>query len=112
VIQQQTDTYIRICMKTWLLCESCIHAESLSSLPRFELVKECNQCAKACFALVSRLVSQNEDMGDLVMDCVLECRQCARTCEKYGHENDIEFCGITCSLCAETLKHLAVFSLN
>jgi hypothetical protein len=112
VIQQQADTYIKICMKTWLLCESCIHAESTSSLPRHDLVNECSECAKACFAVVSRLVSQNEDMGNLVFNCLLHCRRCANTCEKYEYENDIEFCGDTCRMCAEAVKELPIFSLN
>jgi hypothetical protein len=113
VIQQhQTDSYIKICMKTWLLCESCIHAESTSTTPRYDLIKECSDCAKACFAVVSRLVSQNEDVSDLILNCVLHCRQCAQECDKYKYENDIEFCGDTCGICADEVKNLASFSLN
>jgi hypothetical protein len=112
VIQQQTDTYIKVCMKTWLLCESCIHAESTSPSPRYDLVSECRECAQACFAVVSRLVSQPEDMDDLVFKCLLHCRQCASECGKYKYEDDIEFCGEICCVCADTMKELAEFSLN
>jgi hypothetical protein len=112
MIQQQTDSYIKICMKTWLLCESCIHAESSSKFPRYDLIKECSECAKACFAVVSRLVSQADDLGDLVFNCLLHCRQCADECAKHFEEDDISLCGDVCEVCADKMKDIAVFSLN
>lgn len=110
--QQLTDNYIKICMKTWLLCESCIHAELNSEAPRYDLVDECSQCAKSCFAVVSRLVSQADDMGDLVLNCILHCRQCAGTCAQYSDESDIELCGDVCETCGNALIDIAEFSLN
>ncbi|MBC7946910.1 MAG: hypothetical protein H7Y42_03450 [Chitinophagaceae bacterium] len=99
-------------MKTWLLCESCIHAESSNDYPRYDLIRECSECAKACFAVVSRLVSKADDLGDLVFNCLLHCRQCSEECLKYNGEEDIELCGDVCEVCGNTLKNIAVFSLN
>jgi hypothetical protein len=116
VIRQKTDTYIKICMKTWLLCEASVRAELTSISPRQTLVKECSDCAKACFAVVNRLVSNAGDVGGLVLNCLLHCRQCSMECEKYHKEEDIQFCGIVSNICADSLKDIfketAVFSLN
>jgi hypothetical protein len=112
MIQSSTDSYIKICMKTWLLCESCIHAESNMPDPRYELISECSECAKSCFAVVSRLVSQADELGDLAINCVLHCRQCANECQKYDNETDLLICADVCSICAELIKKLATFSLN
>ena len=112
MIRQKTDQYIKICMKTWLLCEASVRAELRASSPRQNLVKECSECAKACFAVVTRLASNGDDAGGLVFNCLLHCRQC----EKYPKEEDIQFCGIVSNICADSLKNMAkemaVFSLN
>lgn len=113
MIQQQTiDQYIKVCMKTWLLCEASVHAEAASTSPRYKLVKECSDCAKSCFAVVSRLVSDAGDLGDLVLNCLLHCRQCSNECSKYPGEQDLQFCGMVSSICADTLKEIAVNQLN
>jgi len=109
---QTTDQYIKVCMKTWLLCEASVHAESASNSPRYNLVEVCSECAKACFAVVSKLVSNASDLGDLVLNCLLHCRECSNECEKYPGEEDIQFCGIVSSICADTLKEITVFQLN
>ncbi len=109
---QTTDQYIKVCMKTWLLCEASIHAESTRRSPRADLVKECSDCAKACFAVVSRLVSEAGDLGNLVLNCLLHCRQCSNACAKYKNEEDIQFCGIMSSICADTLREITVLDLN
>lgn len=109
---QTTDQYIKVCMKTWLLCEASVHAESNSTSPRYDLVQACSECAKACFAVVSKLVSNASDLGDLVLNCLLHCRQCSNECEKYPDEEDIQFCGIVSSICADTLKEITVLQLN
>ena len=109
---QATDQYIKICMKTWLLCEASVHAENTSSTPRHNLVKECSDCARACFAVVSKLVSNAADMGDLVLKCLLHCRQCSRECACYPMEDDIQYCGIVSSICADALKDIAILELN
>lgn len=113
MIQQQiTDQYIKVCMKTWLLCEASVHAESTSKSPRYNLVKECSDCANACFAVVSKLVSDADDMGNLVLNCLLHCRQCSIECAKYPGEEDIQYCGMVSSICADALKEIAVRQLN
>jgi hypothetical protein len=103
-------------MKTWLLCEASLHTELTTSSPRQTLLKECNDCAKACFAVVTRLVSNAGDIGGIVLNCLLHCRQCSMECEKYPNEEDIQFCGIVSNICAEGLKDMAkemdVFCLN
>ncbi len=110
--QQTTDQYIKVCMKTWLLCEASVHAESISTWPRYNLVKECSDCAKACFAVVSKLVSDTDNLGNLVLNCLLHCRQCSIECGKYPGEEDIQFCGMVSSICADRLREIAVRQLN
>lgn len=112
MIQQQTDSYIKICMKSWLLCESCVHAEINSFSPRQNLIKACADCARACFAVVARLVSNADEMEELPFNCLLHCRQCYEECEKYSDEADLCICAEVCAICAESVKELAVFSLN
>lgn len=116
MIRQKTDHYIKICMKTWLLCEASVHAELTASSPRQTLVKECSECAKVCFALVTSLASNQADRGGLVFNCLLHCRQCSAECDKYPQEADIQFCGIVSNICADSLKdmakEMAAFSLN
>lgn len=110
---QTTDQYIKVCMKTWLLCEASVHAEVVGLSPRQDLVKECSDCAKACFAVVSGLASNAmDDLGDLVLNCLIHCRQCSNECAKYDDDEDIQFCGMISSICADTLKEIAVINLN
>jgi|SRR5690606_21866676 hypothetical protein len=110
--KQATDLYIKACMKTWLLCEASVHAESEKALPRTKLLEECAGCAKACFAVVSGLVSDTGDTGDLVLKCILHCRQCALECAKYPKEADLQYCCIVSTICADTLKEIAIQQLN
>ncbi len=114
MIREKTDIYIKICMKTWLLCESCIHAEENSPVPRYDLIVECNACAKSCFAVVSKLVSETEieDMSDTILNCLLHCRQCAMECGRYEGEEDITLCADVCQVCGDAIRELACFSLN
>jgi len=112
MIRQETDVYIKACMKSWLLCESVAHMEANKPVPREDLLKECRDCAQSCFALVCKLVSNSDDIGETVFNCLLHCRQCYAECEKHSHIEDIEFCGTVCKICGDTLKDLTVFYLN
>jgi hypothetical protein len=100
MIQQQTDNYIKICLKSWLLCESCTYAEMNSMSPRYDLIAECTVCAETCFALVTKLISNSDDLGDLPFKCVVHCRQCYDECQKYPDAEGILVCGDACALCA------------
>jgi len=112
MIRQQTDIYIKACMKTWLICESCVHMESSSLTPREDVLRECRDCAQSCFALVCKLISKSDDIGENVLTSLLHCRQCMAECEKYSDVEDLEYCHNVCAVCADTLKDLAVFYLN
>ncbi len=109
---QTTDHYIKACMKTWILCEASVHAESISGTPRYDLVRECSECAMACFAVVTKLVNNEIDLSNLVIDCLLHCRQCSDECAKYPGEEDLQFCSVVSSICADTLRDIAVINLN
>lgn len=111
---QITDQYIKMCMKTWLLCEASVNAEESGLFPRQNLVNECRDCAKACFAVVTGFINNaaNEQLGDLVLNCLLHCRQCSNECAKYDDDEDIQFCGMISSICADTLKEITVINLN
>ena len=109
MILQQTDNYIKACMQTWLLCESCIHAEENSFDPRESLIAKCRTCAYSCFAVVSRIVSKEEvEMQESALICLLNCRECYMECEKYNYIDDIDYCGEMCLFCADILQELAM----
>ena len=102
---QKTDNYIRACMKTWLLCESCILAEKTSADPREELIEKCRSCASSCFTVVCKLISSSDTTPEAVLLCMINCRECNDECQKFI-SNDILFCGEICMFCAETLRSL------
>lgn len=108
MIIEQSDSYIKACMQAWLFCESCIHSEMTADNPKSGLVKQCHECAQACFAVVCRLISNDYDVHDLALNCIIHCRQCQFECEKYGYVEDIKYCGDVCRNCAEKMKDIAV----
>jgi hypothetical protein len=83
-----------------------------SMAPRYDLIAECTVCAETCFALVTKLISNSDDLGDLPFKCIIHCRQCYDECQKYPDEENIMLCGEACAFCAETIKDLTVFALN
>lgn len=114
MIAQQTDRYIKACMQAWLFCESCIYSEVAADIPRTDLIRQCHHCAQACFAVVCRLISDQETVHELAFDCILHCRQCQEECEKYNYNEDIRYCGEVCASCAENIKDIVLppFSVN
>jgi len=112
MIEQRTDSYIKVCMKSWLLCESCIHLELSHSAPRQELIEILQDCAKSCFAVVTRLVSNPADLGQLPLNCILDCMQCVRECNFYSGDPDIADCADACLICAYRMRDLTPFCLN
>jgi hypothetical protein len=109
MILQQTDSYIKMCMKTWLLCESCIHIEETSYCPRKTLISNWRSCAHSCFEVVCKIISNDsKEMQDSALSCMLNCRKCYEECEKYNYSDEIEFCGEVCRICGETIKDLII----
>ena len=97
-------------MKAWLLCQSCIHTETVSAKPRSVLISKCRVCSSSCFAVVGRLISNADDIQEYAFRCVLDCNECFEECEKYSNIEDIEYCGQVCLDCAYMLKKLVVVS--
>ena len=110
MILQQTDNFIKSCMKAWLLCQSCIHTEIISTRPKRTLIAKCRICSSSCFALVGRLISSADDIQEYAFRCVLDCRECFEECEKYAYIEDIQYCGEVCMDCADTLRTLVIVS--
>ena len=110
MILQQTDSYIKNCMKAWLLCQSCIHTETISRHPRRKLIEKCKTCSNSCFAVVGRLISNAEDIQEYAFRCVIDCQECYDECEKYSSIEDIEYCGLVCVSCADAVKDLVLNS--
>lgn len=106
MIAQQSDSYIKACMQAWLFCESCIHAEISAESPRTDLIRQCHECAQACFAVVCRLISNQFEVYDLAFNCIIHCRMCQEECEKYESVDDIRYCGDVCKHCAEKIKDI------
>jgi hypothetical protein len=114
MIQVKIDPYVKICMKAWLLCEASVYTEVASPAPRTSLIRECSDCAIACFEIVVRLVSNPDEglLGNLALIGLLHCRQCASECAKYNTDEDLKYCGEICSLCGDALMDITEFSLN
>lgn len=110
--QQKTDNYIKACLKAWLFCESCSAVEMNKPTSRYDLIIECNACAEACFDVVTRLLSKPDDLGDLPFNCMIHCWQCIEECQKYSENETIKACIDSCTACAESIKEIAVFTLN
>jgi hypothetical protein len=110
MILQQTDHYVKACMKTWLLCESCIHIEETTSYhPRQSLITRWRSCAHSCFAIVCSIISkENEEMQEPALTCMLSCRECYQECQKYNYIDEIEYCGEVCRYCADIIKDLLI----
>ena len=106
MILQETDNYIKACMKTWLLRESCIHTETMSESPREEIVKRCRTCANACFTVVCRIINHSEALQESVFICLLHCRECIDECKKHRDSEELKYCADICGLCADILKPL------
>jgi len=108
MILQQTDSYIKACMKTWLLCESCIHAETMSDSPRESLINKCRNCANSCFTVVCRIINYSDAVQESAFNCLLNCRECYQECEANADSEDIVHCATVCRNCAELLKSLMI----
>jgi hypothetical protein len=108
MVIQETDQYIKACMKTWMFCESCIHSENDRPDPRKELIEKCRACANSCFAVVCRIINNSEELQESVLSCFLDCRECYTECDKYAYNEDIQYCGEICLFCADTVKDLLV----
>lgn len=112
MIAHQSDPYIRACMKTWLLCESCVYVDTLTKPEKNSLLAKCRNCANACFTLVCQLISKSELIADAALNCLLSCHECYEECKKYSAEEEIGYCGEICLLCASKIKGLFVPILN
>ncbi len=97
-------------MKAWLLCQSCIHTETINVRPRKALIAKCSVCSSSCFAVVGRLIGNADDIQEYAFRCVLDCRECFEECKKYRDIEDIEYCGEVCLDCADLLKKLVIVS--
>ncbi|MBC7873921.1 MAG: hypothetical protein H7Y01_07995 [Ferruginibacter sp.] len=111
MLLRQSDNYIKVCMNTWLLCEACIHTEKERLYPKQKLLQACHQCSEACLSLVTIFISNPLTVQQHVFDCFLYCRECYNECMLYK-DDDIEYCGMICDKCAESMKELLFFSLN
>lgn len=108
---RQTDNYMRVCMKSWLLCEACVHSEKETLLPDEKFIKIFSDCAQSCLTIVSHFINETETTQKVVFDCFLYCRKCYQECMLHS-EADIIYCGEVCNYCADTIKELMFFNLN
>jgi hypothetical protein len=95
-------------MKTWLLCESCIHTETLEMEPRDELIQKCRACANSCFTVVCRIINNYEGLEESILICLLNCRECIEICEKNEDAEHLLHCADVCKNCAGVLKPLLI----
>lgn len=105
------DNYVKTCMKAWMYCEVCLHAEKENNNPKWTLINECLDCAQSCSTLVSQLISQPHDIYEYASSCLFHCRQCLAECEKYSGGEEVRNCAEACYCCSEFLKNL-VFSFH
>ena len=100
-----TDSYVKICMNTWLVCEASVHHEKQKLFPRERLLLSCQTCASSCLSVVSLFMNNPLAGQRQVFDCFLRCRECYHECRQHPDE-DIRHCGNVCAHCAELLKEL------
>ena len=112
MIRQKTDEYVKVCVKTWLLCEANVHTELNSDFPRKNLVGQLDECAKACFAVVGSLLGTAGEQEEAILNCLINCRSCSLECKKYPDEEDIFLCSAISGICADCMNELFVFALN
>ncbi len=111
MILNRTDSYIKICMNTWLLCEACIHSEGQKLFPKENLLEACQSCSGSCLSLAAVFISDPLRAEEKVFDCFLSCRECYNEC-LLSTEEDIRYCGSICDKCAEMMKELLLFNPN
>lgn len=111
MLLNRTDSYIKICMNTWLLCEACIHAEMKKLSPKEKLLQACGACSDSCLSLVTVFISNPVLAQQQVFDCFLYCRECYHECI-LSPEDDVVYCGEVSDKCAEMMKELMLFQLN
>lgn len=111
MILQQSESYIKTCMSTWLLCEACIHTEKKKTFPQEKLLIACRDCAASCLGIVSLIISQPDTTDNHAFDCFLYCRECYNQCIS-SSEDASYFCASACDKCAEAMKELMVVQLN
>lgn len=108
---QQSDTYIKTCMSTWLSCEACIHNEEKKLFPEERVLVACRDCAASCLSIVSLIIANPLPPDNRIFDCFLYCRECYNECKQITEEG-VQFCAETCEKCAEAMKDLMIFHLN
>ena len=111
MLLQQSDTYIKTCMSTWLLCEACIHNEQKKLNPQEKLMIACRDCAASCLSIVSMIITHPLPPESKVFDCFLYCRECYNECKNSSDEGT-RYCGEICDQCTDAMKELLVFHLN
>ena len=107
MVLQETDHYIKACMKTWMFCESSIHSENDKKDPQKELIEKCRACANACFAVVCRIINNAEELAGIRVGLFSHCRECAEECEKYPYNDDIQYCGEVCIVLRRNNQRIA-----
>lgn len=110
---QTSDAYIKICLRTWLFCESCIQSETATTTPNSRIIRSCHRCAHACLAVVTGLINKKELITDDIFRCMLYCRACEIACSATPHTEETLHCAEACRDCAENLSQIAwYFSMN
>ncbi len=110
---QTSDAYIKVCLRAWLFCESCIQAETLLEAPNQQLIEGCHRCAHSCLAVITGLINKKEMITDDVFRCLLYCRSCETICEGALRTEEVQNCAEACRNCADHLSEIAwYFGLN
>lgn len=107
---QESDYYVKNCMKAWLICEACVYMELAAGKPDEEVLNSCYGCAEACFGLMYQLISNRDtDLIDkLAFLCFLHCRHCAEVCSTYKDVEDLQYCQMACTSCSLVIKDLLI----
>jgi len=111
IINKQIDSYIKVCMNTWLLCEACIHTEQGKLFPKENLLKAFRNCAQSCLSVASQFIVNPLCIEQKVSECMHHCMECHNECMQYDEE-EIEYCGEVCENCAQKIKTLIAIQLN
>lgn len=111
-MKRTTSRLVLHCLKTWLICESCMLAEYAIHGKKREIYHQLKVCANASFELAS-LLTKSPVSSQQILSCLISCKTVATACGEYRHIEEFSICERACeNSCKMLAKRLPVSFLN